>query len=350
MVNGWQVGIADQLRSGDEYLQDVPRVTDIGALLHGYTSHILARPAGPLDDPRVRAPAGHAAGVRPAGPARPARRRLGRHDVPAGRQPRGGRGAGHRAGAGRRAGRQDDPAVRGAVPRRDLDRRVGGRPVHRRHGDRGAAARAGCRLAARGRPAAGRRPGRAWQAGCCWATGSSCPTAWCCWRPWRWSCACCARGWWGLAFGLAGGAAGGRRVRGRRVLVARTGYQLVVQRYYQDLGTDPAVRLLGVGDLACLVVVGRARCRPRACAGRSSTRAGTGSLRPVAGLVLAAVLAIAVADMSGLSKAEAERIWLPFGVWLPRPRPCCPRRPAGGGSPDRRRPRSWSHHLVLTKW
>jgi hypothetical protein len=39
-------------------------------------------------------------------------------------------------------------------------------------------------------------------------------------------------------------------------------------------------------------------------------------LRPLAGLVLAAALAVAVADKSGLSKAEVERIWLPFGVWL----------------------------------
>jgi hypothetical protein len=38
--------------------------------------------------------------------------------------------------------------------------------------------------------------------------------------------------------------------------------------------------------------------------------------RPVVWLVLAAALAVAVADKSGLSKAEVERIWLPFGVWL----------------------------------
>jgi hypothetical protein len=34
-------------------------------------------------------------------------------------------------------------------------------------------------------------------------------------------------------------------------------------------------------------------------------------------LPLAAVAAIAAADLSGLSKAEVERIWLPFAVWLP---------------------------------
>jgi methylthioxylose transferase len=36
----------------------------------------------------------------------------------------------------------------------------------------------------------------------------------------------------------------------------------------------------------------------------------------VARLVAAAVVAVAVADLSGLSKAEVERIWLPFMPWL----------------------------------
>jgi hypothetical protein len=33
-------------------------------------------------------------------------------------------------------------------------------------------------------------------------------------------------------------------------------------------------------------------------------------------LVAAAVIAVAYADISGLSKAEVERIWLPFGIWM----------------------------------
>ena len=33
-------------------------------------------------------------------------------------------------------------------------------------------------------------------------------------------------------------------------------------------------------------------------------------------LVVAAVAAVVLADLSGMSKAEVERIWLPFGVWL----------------------------------
>jgi hypothetical protein len=33
-------------------------------------------------------------------------------------------------------------------------------------------------------------------------------------------------------------------------------------------------------------------------------------------LLVAFVVIIAVADLTGLSKAETERIWLPFSVWL----------------------------------
>lgn len=35
-----------------------------------------------------------------------------------------------------------------------------------------------------------------------------------------------------------------------------------------------------------------------------------------AALVLAAAVAVGAADLSGLSKAEVERIWLPFGIWM----------------------------------
>lgn len=46
---------------------------------------------------------------------------------------------------------------------------------------------------------------------------------------------------------------------------------------------------------------------------------GLGRLRDRAGwlLVGGALLAVAVADVSGLSKGAVERIWLPFAVWLP---------------------------------
>jgi hypothetical protein len=65
-------------------------------------------------------------------------------------------------------------------------------------------------------------------------------------------------------------------------------------------------------------------------------------------LALAALAAVVVADLTGLSKAEVERIWLPFAVWLVVPCALLPR------------PRTWLaaqallalavNHLLLTVW
>jgi len=79
-------------------------------------------------------------------------------------------------------------------------------------------------------------------------------------------------------------------------------------------------------------------------------RAVAAPLRPTAAalLALAALAAILAADLSGLSKAEVERIWLPFAVWLVVPCALLPR------------PRAWLaaqaalalavNHLLLTVW
>jgi hypothetical protein len=71
---------------------------------------------------------------------------------------------------------------------------------------------------------------------------------------------------------------------------------------------------------------------------------------PTAALVLAALSAVAVADVSGLSKGEVERIWLPFGIWVVL---ACARLPA-------RHARGWLvaqavlalavNSLLLTVW
>ena len=78
-------------------------------------------------------------------------------------------------------------------------------------------------------------------------------------------------------------------------------------------------------------------------------RAGVPEL-PVLVLTGAALLAVGFADASGLSKAEVERIWLPFTVWL-----VC----ANGLLPSASR-RWWLaaqavtalavNHLLLTNW
>jgi hypothetical protein len=133
-------------------------------------------------------------------------------------------------------------------------------------------------------------------------------------------------------------------------------YRLLVTRYYEGAG---GVRPYGYwvwANLACTaLVVGPATVAGlrRACA--APVRKGIrGCLRtPVpeprlALLVLAALLALLVADLSGMSKAETERIWLPFAMWLLA---ACAFLP---------RPRAWLaaqavlalllNHLLLTGW
>jgi hypothetical protein len=147
------------------------------------------------------------------------------------------------------------------------------------------------------------------------------------------------------------------------------GYHLVVQRYYQGIGAERWYAYWVWGDLAALALatgpaavagvrraaalavrrLGAARpvaswrfaarsAGPRSFAARllgarllgarvsgalspgARLLGGDGGVRPdwlvVAGLAGAAAAAVLAADLSGLSKAEVERIWLPFAVWL----------------------------------
>ncbi|MEU0422428.1 hypothetical protein ABZ235_02255 [Streptomyces canus] len=98
------------------------------------------------------------------------------------------------------------------------------------------------------------------------------------------------------------------------------GYRILVTRYHQGAG---GVRPYGYwvwANLACTVLIvgpatvaGVRRVVVRLRPGGGWSR---GSPRPSAVLVLAAVLALLIADLSGMSKAETERIWLPFAAWL----------------------------------
>ncbi|GAA4018050.1 hypothetical protein [Streptomyces plumbiresistens] len=95
-------------------------------------------------------------------------------------------------------------------------------------------------------------------------------------------------------------------------------YRLLVRRYYQGSG---GVRPYGYwvwANLACTVLI----VGPATVAGLRRTGV-TLARRPrtspdvrLGVLVLAALLALLVADLSGMSKAETERIWLPFAMWL----------------------------------
>ncbi|WP_306338255.1 hypothetical protein [Streptomyces sp. KL118A] len=102
-------------------------------------------------------------------------------------------------------------------------------------------------------------------------------------------------------------------------------YRLLVERYHQGAGGIRPYGYFVWANLACTVlVVGLATVaglrRTLASAPGAIGRLRTGRATPadrLAFLVLAALLALLAADLSGMSKAETERIWLPFATFLP---------------------------------
>lgn len=93
------------------------------------------------------------------------------------------------------------------------------------------------------------------------------------------------------------------------------GYQLVVERYHQGVAEHRPYWYWVWANLACLTLA----VGPAAVAGLRRNDFLTGLRRPaepVDALVRGATLAVLTATISGLSKAEVERIWLPFAVWL----------------------------------
>jgi methylthioxylose transferase len=96
-------------------------------------------------------------------------------------------------------------------------------------------------------------------------------------------------------------------------------YRLLVTRYRQGAG---GVRPYGYwvwANLACTVLItGLATAAGLRRTGTVLLRRGSpprGTVR-LALLVAAALIALLTADLSGMSKAETERIWLPFAMWL----------------------------------
>ncbi|MDV3125512.1 hypothetical protein M1247_11360 [Mycobacterium sp. 21AC1] len=126
------------------------------------------------------------------------------------------------------------------------------------------------------------------------------------------------------------------------------GYTLVQERYWQGIANNRPFQYWVWGNLASVV-----------CAIGLGSVAGLGRLCDVAALrlrsgfqllLVGAVLAIVFADLSMLSKAETERIWLPFTVWLT----------AAGALLPPRSQRWWLalnvlgalvlNHVILTNW
>ncbi|MGP4090515.1 hypothetical protein [Streptomyces sp. KR55] len=117
-------------------------------------------------------------------------------------------------------------------------------------------------------------------------------------------------------------------------------YHLLVERYNQGAGgvrpygywvwANPACTVLVVG-LATVAGLSRAGGtlvgQRRPFLSRPGDAEGAVDEGRLAVLLLGAFLALLAADLSGMSKAETERIWLPFALWLlaacaflPRPR------------------------------
>jgi hypothetical protein len=126
------------------------------------------------------------------------------------------------------------------------------------------------------------------------------------------------------------------------------GYTLVQERYWQGIALNRPFQYWSWANLASAV-----------CAIGLGSVAGVARAFDVAALkrrsglhlvVLAALIAILCADLSMLSKAETERIWLPFTIWLT----------AAGALLPARSHRFWLavnvggalllNHVILTNW
>ncbi|QLL05779.1 hypothetical protein [Mycobacterium vicinigordonae] len=126
------------------------------------------------------------------------------------------------------------------------------------------------------------------------------------------------------------------------------GYTLVQRRYWQGIAMNRPFQYWSWANLAsvcCAIGLGSV-----AGLGRVFDTAAIRRRSGLQLLVLAAIAAIICADLSMLSKAETERIWLPFTVWLT----------AAGALLPGQSQRWWLaanvigalaiNHLILTNW
>jgi hypothetical protein len=133
------------------------------------------------------------------------------------------------------------------------------------------------------------------------------------------------------------------------------GYHLVVQRYYQGIASERPYSYWVWGNLAATVCavglaataalhrvvrgvlpgiggpaddgsVGVAAAEPVSRGWAERIVRWRDGVDPAALLAAAGLVAILAADLSGLSKAETERIWLPFDMWVLAGTALLPRR------------------------
>ncbi|MEE1797547.1 hypothetical protein PUR57_02410 [Streptomyces sp. JV176] len=155
-------------------------------------------------------------------------------------------------------------------------------------------------------------------------------------------------------------------------------YPLLVERYYQGSGGVRPYAYWVWGNLACVVlcsglaaVAGLRRAlaaAPHAVRQQSNPSASkdhteTGQRLPCSGhflphggpvpvvlLLCSFLTALLAADLSGMSKAETERIWLPFTLWLPTAAALLPSGGRRGWLTAQAALALLANHLLLTYW
>lgn len=132
------------------------------------------------------------------------------------------------------------------------------------------------------------------------------------------------------------------------------GYDTLVVRYHQGAGgvrpygyfiwANLAANVVTVG-LATVAALRRTALQVPSAARELRRGPVTGRRSALVVLVAGAVCALLIADLSGMSKAETERIWLPFTLWLlpatallpaPERQPEQPGQPGQPGPAERR--------------
>jgi hypothetical protein len=96
-------------------------------------------------------------------------------------------------------------------------------------------------------------------------------------------------------------------------------YPALVERYWAGIASDRPFGYWVWGDLAALVFSAGPFVGASVVLAGSRVRAlreRAGGVRVIVLLVAAAALIVLIADLSMMSKAEVERIWLPFVPWL----------------------------------